>query len=212
MVNGKQRAKAKGKPKKKDLTPRQRLFIEEYLICWNASEAARRAGYKTRSNTAGAQILSNNVIRAAIDARLAEKRMSADEVLARLTAHAQGSLAPFLQMQGENAWIDLTTPEATANLHLIKEVETERKRYGKEDNPVEEFKVRLKIHDPQSALVQLGRYHKLFVDRTRAETWEDDLAELVQQGKASLEDVTGEFGKEIAARIAARVGISPGES
>lgn len=154
----------------KGLTDRQKRFIDAYLTCWNASEAARQAGYsKKTARSTGAENLTKPDIRAAIDARLAEKQMSANEVLARLSSHASGSLTPFVQTSGENVYIDLTSDEAKANLHLIKEIETERRTYGKEDNPVEEFKVKLKIHDPQAALVQLGRYHKLFTDKVEVE-------------------------------------------
>lgn len=51
------------------LTPRQRLFVDEYVLCNNASEAARRAGYSER--TAGAiatENLQKPAIRQAIDA------------------------------------------------------------------------------------------------------------------------------------------------
>lgn len=154
----------------KGLSDRQKRFIDAYLTCWNASEAARQAGYsKKTARFIGSENLTKPNIRAAIDARLVEKRMSADEVLARLSAQASGTLTPFLNVQGEDAYVDLTTDEAKANLHLIKEIETERRRYGKEDNPVEEFKVKLKIHDPQAALVQLGRYHKLFTDKVEVD-------------------------------------------
>ena len=114
-------------------------------------------------------MLVNVSIRAEIDARLAEMGMGANEVLARLASHARGSLDPFLQVSGENAWIDLTTDEAKVNLHLIKEMETERRRYGKDDDMVEEFKVKIKLHDPQAALVQLGRHHKLFTDKVEVD-------------------------------------------
>lgn len=46
----------------------------------------------------------------------------------------------------------------------------------------------------------------------RVRTWEDDVADLLRDGRATLEDVTNEFGKEAAARIAARAGLSGSES
>ena len=35
----------------KKLTPKQRAFVEHYLESWNATKAARRAGYRGNSNT-----------------------------------------------------------------------------------------------------------------------------------------------------------------
>ena len=37
--------------KKKKLTPKQQRFVSEYLKTGNATEAARRAGYKGNDNT-----------------------------------------------------------------------------------------------------------------------------------------------------------------
>lgn len=51
------------------LTPRQQRFVDEYIVCGNAAEAARRAGYSERT---ARQIASENLskpdIRAAIEA------------------------------------------------------------------------------------------------------------------------------------------------
>src|SRR3990172_8007067 len=93
-------------PKGPKLSNKQRAFIEHYLTCWNASEAARRAGYRGRANTIGARLLSNVVIAAAVEARLAELQMGADEILVRFTEHARGSMADFVD--AGSASIDLS--------------------------------------------------------------------------------------------------------
>ena len=55
------------------MTPKRTAFIAEYLICRNASEAARRAGYSAkRADAIGYDLLRNTEIRAAVDARLQE--------------------------------------------------------------------------------------------------------------------------------------------
>jgi hypothetical protein len=77
---------------------RQRVFVEEYLQCWNASEAARRAGYKGRPNTIGQRLLSNVDIQAAVQARIKEKALSADECLLRVADQARSSLAVFFSL------------------------------------------------------------------------------------------------------------------
>lgn len=43
-------------------------------------------------------------------------------------------------------------------------------------------------------------------------TWEDDLADLVREGTATVDDVRAEFGNEIAARIFVRLGVLPSQS
>ena len=64
------------------LTKRQQVFIDEYLKCFNASEAARRAGYSAHSaRQTGSDLLNEAYISEQIQARLAEVHMSADEAL-----------------------------------------------------------------------------------------------------------------------------------
>lgn len=146
------------------LTPRQRVFVEEYLRCWNASEAARRAGYKTRANEAGRSAMSNPDIQAEIQRRITEISMSADEVLLRLAQHARGDFSPFLREDGA---IDLMSEKARAAIGLLKKVKVkERILFTKgNDEPVKEIETEIELHDPQAALVHLGRHHKLFTDK-----------------------------------------------
>ena len=73
--------------RRKNLSDKQRAFVEHYLVCWDATKAARRAGYRGNSNTL-AVIGWNNIrkhkISAEIERRISEMAMRADEVLLRL--------------------------------------------------------------------------------------------------------------------------------
>lgn len=70
----------KGKGSK--LSAKMELFISEYLVDLNASEAVLRAGYKTRNaNRLGTELLRHPLIKPRIDAAL-EKRMEQNEVKA----------------------------------------------------------------------------------------------------------------------------------
>ncbi len=63
------------------LSNKQRVFVDEYLICLNASEAARRAGYNGKSNVIGSQIMSYPHIKQAIQDRLAEISNGVDDTI-----------------------------------------------------------------------------------------------------------------------------------
>lgn len=53
------------------LTKKQRVFIDEYVKCWNASEAARRAGYSKKTACAiGCENLTKPEIMLEIDIQL----------------------------------------------------------------------------------------------------------------------------------------------
>lgn len=80
------------------LNERQLRFADYYIETGNASEAYRRAGYKSDKESVvsatSSQLLANPKVRAYIDSRLSKahsKRvMEADEVMERLTAIARG--------------------------------------------------------------------------------------------------------------------------
>jgi phage terminase small subunit len=66
------------------LTTKQRLFVEAYLANPNATEAARKAGYKGNDDTlkqVGSENLAKPYIRALVEKRVQEAIITADEVL-----------------------------------------------------------------------------------------------------------------------------------
>ena len=133
------------------LSNKRRVFVEEYLRCWNATEAAKRAGYSPRTaRSQGQRLLTNVDIQAEIKARTAEKAMQADEVLARLAEQARAEYASYLNDDGT---VDLQRMIEDGKAHLIKG--TKWDRHG---NLVVEF------HDAQAALVHIGRHLKLFTE------------------------------------------------
>jgi len=77
------------------MNERQRRFIDAYIQTANATEAARRAGYKT-PNVTGAKMLVNASIRAEVNRRLAELKTAStadtQEILAHLTSVLRGEL------------------------------------------------------------------------------------------------------------------------
>lgn len=143
------------------LTRKQEMFIEAYLITFNATQAAIAAGYspKTAYNI-GYQNVRKGEIAEAISRRLSETAMTADEVLKRLAEHARGNLGDFLSTTPDGE-IQLNLDNPAASTRLIKEV-TQR-RTVRDD--VEETILTVKLYDAQAALVQIGKHHKLFTEK-----------------------------------------------
>jgi phage terminase small subunit len=88
-----------------ELTPKQRRFVEEYLIDLNATQAAIRAGYS--EDTASAIGWENlrkpelaEAIVAAQKARSERTQIDADWILRRLAAEAQADLADLYDDHG----------------------------------------------------------------------------------------------------------------
>jgi len=144
-----------GKTAYESILPRHRVFVDEYISCWNATTAARNAKYK-QPQSQGSRLLKNVEIQAAITERIAEIAMSADEVLLRLADHARGSISDcFVFVDGvKEPFVNLQEMKRRGKLHLIKKFV--RDNTGK---------ITIEIHDPQAALVHLGKHHGLFVDR-----------------------------------------------
>ena len=75
------------------LTPKQRRFVDEYLLDLNATQAAIRAGYSAcTANEQGARLLANASIAAAVqsgqNARSERVRITQDDVLRGLHREA----------------------------------------------------------------------------------------------------------------------------
>lgn len=138
-----------------DLTDHQRAFIEEYLTCWNATQAAKRAGYTGSYDVlrvTASETLRKPEVRAAIEARLAEKAMTADEVLARMAEIARGSMADFITVNGRTR-LDFKKAEVTGKLFLIRS-------YSKGPRGT-----KIELYSALEALVQLGKAHGLFTEK-----------------------------------------------
>jgi len=140
-----------------ELTDKQRLFVEHYLACLNATEAAKRAGYSLASaRQIGSENLSKPYIKAEIDARIEEAAMSSKEVVANVTSLARLDLSPFIKFNGRSKTPALDTKaliEAGYG-HAIKGIVKTK------------FGTNVELHDRFAALQLMGKHHKLFVDRT----------------------------------------------
>lgn len=140
----------------KRLTNRQRAFIAHYVETWNATEAARRAGYSLKTAYShGQRLLKNVEIRAEIDSKLDALAMTAAEVLARLKDQAGASMADFVSVDEDTGEAELDLAKATkaGKLHLLKKLSITDKG------------ITIELHDAQAALVHLGRHHGLFTDK-----------------------------------------------
>lgn len=186
------------------LNTKQRAFIEEYLICWNASEAARRAGYNGKSNVVGSQLLANLSIKTEIDNRLDEMRMSSNEVLKRLSDMARADISDFVRVAKPT---DLLRPRYKGKTHVIKKFKKTTVHTRTGDTIVT---TELELYDSRSTLVDLGRHHKLFTDRIEV-TWKDELTDLVRKGIVTPQDIANEFGSEVPQGLLESFGISADE-
>ena len=84
------------------LPPKQRKFVQEYLVDLNATQAAIRAGYSPKAaNNAGPRLLVNARVQAAIQQAMSRRErrteITADRVLNELAKIAFSDLRDFVE-------------------------------------------------------------------------------------------------------------------
>lgn len=126
------------------LNKKRQAFVEHYLKCWNAAEAARKAGYSERTAySSGPRLLRNVEVQAAIKERLESLKMGTDEAMMRLTEQARGTGARYIQWNGI---VDMVKVVEDGKEHLIKGV-----KFDRVGNMVVEF------YDAQAALDKVAK-------------------------------------------------------
>ena len=128
---------------------REKIWLAEYLKSYNATDAARRAGYSwpDKSGPRLKQRLSET-----IDTELKDRALTPGQVIDRLSSHALAEYSEFINDDGE---IDLAAMRAAGKMHLVKGI-----KYDRQGRKMVEF------YDAQSALVHIGKHQKLFTEQT----------------------------------------------
>ncbi len=165
---------------------KEKKWLNEYFQCWNATEAARRAGYKWPEKQGWQKKVKFSQ---EIEQHLKKGAMAADEVIYRLASHARSDLGAFLVKDGAQVainWDKLVDAKLT---HLVKSITPTK--YG----------TRIEFHDAQAALVHLGKHHGLFTDKVKVTSWRDEVVELLRKKQITPEQVIDEFGSDIGSEL-----------
>lgn len=128
------------------LTDKRLVFIEEYLRCWNGSEAARRAGYAYPGREAY-RLLKIAEIREEIQQRIKDKAMDADEILGHLADIARFDAGLLL---GETGDLDLKHAREKGYTRFVKKVQWTAEG------------VKIELYDRADALEKLGKHLEIW--------------------------------------------------
>lgn len=144
----------------KRLTPLQERFCYEYVIDYNATQAAIRAGYsKGTADTQGPRLLDNVGVHSLIERLRAEQRerlkMTADEVLEELAKIARSNIKRVFK-DGKILSPDDMPDEVAAAVESFEA----RLEFADDGAPPEEIR-RIKMHGKIPALRILAQHHKL---------------------------------------------------
>lgn len=167
------------------LTPKQRCFVQEYLVDLNATQAAIRAGYsKKTADKIASELLGKTRVAAAIqEAMLLRQRrteITQDRVLAELAAVAFANGADFASVASEAGRVvfvptEQLTPEKKKAISSISE--------GK-------FGTEVKTYDKIRALELLGKHLGMFGEKSGAVTQEqNNLLEAIKSTEVNVDEV-----------------------
>jgi len=190
------------------LTGKQKIWADEYIVTLNETEASRRAGYKGDDNALAVQghhNLRSPKIMAYVRDALAHHAMSAEEVLVRLTDIGRNDLGDCLNSMGA---IDPLEAKRKGKSHLIKRFKIKTTTITEKDGTEKDIvETEIEMHDPQSALTLLAKYHDL-VNRVRVVSWQDEVVTLLKEGKVTPEQVRNELGYDLAQELFKSIGLS----
>lgn len=147
------------------LTPKRKRFCQEYLVDYNAKEAAIRAGYSTKSPNRAAEIGYQLLHKTPVRVEIAERakktsdklEITAERVLAEIARIGFSDMKDFVTWGPNGVTLKdcaLLSPEMSKVIAEVSETVT---RDGSS--------VKFKLHDKVNALIQLGRHLALFVDK-----------------------------------------------
>lgn len=163
---------------KKELTAKQKAFVQEYLIDLNATQAAIRAGYSAdTARQIAATLLSNVNIQEALQEAMAarEKRteITQEMVLRELAKIAGVDIKDYLSYRTEKTVVgtDDETGKPIVDYSHVVDLRDSDQVDGTliSEIQLQKGNLKFKLHDRVKALELLGKHLGMFVDRTRFE-------------------------------------------
>lgn len=139
---------------------KQRIFVDEYLKCFNATKAALLAGYSEKTAySIGQENLKKPEIKKEVDARLQASHMSADVALKLTSDIANGDIGDLLD---NNGLLDIRQAKALGLTRLLKKIKQKTiTRIGKsdDDDDVEITEIEFEMysaHEAQRDILKIG--------------------------------------------------------
>lgn len=203
--------KRKAPPRKVDaggLNPKQRRFVDEYLIDHNATQAAIRAGYSAATaDVQGPTLLGNPRVAGAIElgtkAQAERLGLTADRAKMELARIAYADIRKAMKWDKDCVSF-IPSDELPDDIAMaIAEVGSETTTRAVGDDLVTTVKLKLKFHPKLPALEQLAKHHGWFAPiRNQTENFDLDGLALLTEGELN-EFLRTKDLDTAAARIAA---------
>lgn len=196
------------------MTPKQERFVEEYLIDLNATQAAIRAGYSPdTAESAASRLLRNVNVAAAVEeaqqARSVRTEITQDMVLRELAKIGFADMRKLLKWTGNQPRMDVEACEdaeaveiTAANFVMLFDSDNLDEATAGAISEISQTKdgaLKVKLHDKQAALVNIGRHLGMFKERVE-HTGKDGGPIQHEQVKNDADAFTGRLAGLIARR------------
>lgn len=200
------------------MTPKQQRFVEEYLIDLNGARAYRAAGYAGDDNVCAVEahrLLSNPNVAAAVaeaqSKRSARTEITADLVLKELAKIGFADMRKLLKWTGNLPRMDIERAEETGEVEISAanfvrlfdsdELDDDIVGAISEISQTKDGALKVKLHDKQAALVNIGKHLGMFTTKIEHSGAVDINHKVQEDADAFTRSIAG---------IAARVGAGSG--
>lgn len=158
------------------MTPKQQRFVAEYLIDFNATQAAVRAGFSAKTaQQQGSRMLLNvvvaNAIKAAQEKLSAKFEVKAEDVIRELAHIGFSNMRDFTAFGPDGVTLRDMSEMSEAATRCIAEVS--------QTTTVGGGSVKFKLHDKKGALDSLARHLGLFNDKLEVTGNHEDFLEMM---------------------------------
>jgi phage terminase small subunit len=173
-----------------DLTDQEILFCNEYLKDFNATRAARAAGYSEKhTRTTASRLVARDNIRRYLQSKMNVKLRSVDADITRIIEElkliAFSDLNDIMNIDAHEETMDPSTGDVTIQpsvkmrptseigekTRVIAEITEDKSMYG--------TKRKVKLYDKMKAIELLGKYNKMFTDQVEVTNPDGKLQPLV---------------------------------
>lgn len=145
-------------PKARGLNPKQKRFVERYIIHLNGTRAAVEAGYSAKTaQEQASRLLSHVMVRAALEKAMQKRsertEITADRVLEEIAAVAFAHMGQYATWGGEKVRL---AESSEVDPRAVAEVKQTVNQFG--------TNVGIKLHDKLAALEKLGKHLGMWKD------------------------------------------------
>lgn len=162
------------KPRGTVITDKQELFCLEYIKDLNASGAARRAGYNPKhSNVTGSELIAKPYIQKRCQElnfkRFNKAEQEGVQVIKELALLAFSDIKNYMDIADGGAisikTFDEMPGKSSRAIASLKEKKTIRESKDGQEAMLVDSVLEIRFWDKNRALENLGKHHKLFVER-----------------------------------------------